>query len=298
MKHETDIIGKYSASLSLIEVGLGAILHGFKIPFSGQFLSLNQHLILTLASKEKERSRIRSSKISLIASLLKTLSPAGKKLTPMLAILCQGILHSLGQIILGPNFFGFLLGGILLSLWAFIQPVMIYFVLFGNDLIYMIQYFLKKLNKVFVVTEQDLLTVLLSIIAIKVFLSIVVTIFAMKMSDDFLDRYLSKISQISKKTKPRNNQKKNLSPVRGVLKDITSPLFILSFIFMGVFYFYSSHDLSTFIWRILRPLAVAIILFYLIRVIPIESVSSSKMLAKYPNIQESLKKSLQKLKEF
>ncbi|MCP4913437.1 MAG: hypothetical protein GY909_09965 [Oligoflexia bacterium] len=296
MKHETDIIGKYSASLSLIEVGLGALLHGFKIPFSGQFLSLNQHLILTLASKEEPRSRIRGTKISLIASLLKTLSPAGKKLTPMLAILCQGILHSIGLIILGPNIFGFLLGGILLSLWAFIQPVMIYFVLFGNDIFYMIQYFLKKMNKVFIVTEQDLLTVLATIILIKVSLSIVVTIFAMKMNEDFLEKYLGKISNISKRTKPKS--RKDLTPVKGVLKDITSPLFVLSFIFMGVFYFYSSHNLTTFIWRILRPLAVAIILFYIIRVIPLESVSSSQFLSKYPNIQESFRKSLQKLKEF
>ena len=39
-------ISAAAALLSLTEIGLGSLLHSFKIPFAGHFLSLNQGFIL------------------------------------------------------------------------------------------------------------------------------------------------------------------------------------------------------------------------------------------------------------
>tara|TARA_R110002072_G_scaffold64203_5_gene159753 strand:- start:94560 stop:95465 length:906 start_codon:yes stop_codon:yes gene_type:complete len=293
--NDTDIIGNYAALLGIVEVGLGSFLHAFKIPFSGQFLSLNQLFILTIAYKQEQRNRTRSAKISLITSLLKTLSPAGKKLTPMLAITCQGFLHSLGLILFGTNIIGLLIGGMLLSLWSFIQPFLIYILLFGKDLLYMVDYFVGKLNRVIDFSREDIVKVVFIIISIKVILSIFVTISALRVDNEFLDKYLNFL----KRFKKESSQKKTINtPMIGVIKDITSPLFLLSFIFMGIFYYYSSHDLVSFIWNLLRPFALAIILFYIMRVVPIESINSSKLLSKFPQLQKSLSTSLEKVKEF
>ena len=75
-----------AALLSGSEIGLGSVLHGLKIPFSGHFLSLNQGFILsraTIKSKNVKNSKFIPISISNISSLLKTLAPAGKKLTPL-----------------------------------------------------------------------------------------------------------------------------------------------------------------------------------------------------------------------
>ena len=47
-----ELIGKYSAGLSLIEVALGSLLHALHIPFAGNFLSLNQGYLLCRAALE------------------------------------------------------------------------------------------------------------------------------------------------------------------------------------------------------------------------------------------------------
>ena len=76
-----EYIASAAAILSLTEIGLGSILHSFKIPFSGHFLSLNQALILgktSLATKEDKSSKFSSAQISLTSSLLKSLSPPEK----------------------------------------------------------------------------------------------------------------------------------------------------------------------------------------------------------------------------
>ena len=60
-----------AAILSLTEIGLGSLLHSFKIPFSGHFLSLNQALILgksQLSIKGQKHARFSPAQISLISS--------------------------------------------------------------------------------------------------------------------------------------------------------------------------------------------------------------------------------------
>ena len=46
LSRKVEILGNYGALLSMIEVGLGSILHSMHVPFSGLFLSLNQGYLL------------------------------------------------------------------------------------------------------------------------------------------------------------------------------------------------------------------------------------------------------------
>src|SRR6185295_7221686 len=85
----------YATLLSLTEVGLGSVLHAMHIPFTGQLLSLNQIAVLSHATKmHPEKSAPLT--ISVVAALLKSLSPIGKRLTPMLALTMQGLLFTFG----------------------------------------------------------------------------------------------------------------------------------------------------------------------------------------------------------
>src|SRR5690606_26328753 len=122
MKKSFEEIGKKAALLSSIEIGLGSILHGLRLPLAGHLLSLNQGFILTRATLEIEDSKS-PALISATSAILKSLSPAGKKLTPMLALSVQGQLFNLGPLLLGNNPVGRSLGMILLCIWGFIQPL-------------------------------------------------------------------------------------------------------------------------------------------------------------------------------
>jgi hypothetical protein len=277
-KTETKDIGRFAALLSIIEIGLGSFLHSFKAPFTGQLLSLNQVFILTRSAIVIENKNA-PAMISNTAALLKSLSPAGKKITPMLAISAQGNLFSIGLYFLGNNIFGHLLGSFFLCLWAYIQPLAIYLILFGEDLLFMGQYFLKKLNKVFPVTEEEVLWYIAMLILFKIFISFSVVLSAHFLSDKHLSLYESwaKNQKIKKQTVSQ-------SPLKGALKDLLNPLFIISILMMTFFFVYARTSTGQIIWQLMRPIAGGFILFYILRVFPIETFSIKLKDGKYKDI--------------
>jgi hypothetical protein len=140
-------LSKSCAFLALTEIGLGSLLHNFKIPFSGHFLSLNQVFILSRATIES-KNRSAGAEISGVVAILKTLSPMGKKLTPMLAISMQGVLFSLGTLVFGVNFIGVIVGAILSSLWAFIQPLLLLYLFYGTEAVNIFEFYWREIQKV------------------------------------------------------------------------------------------------------------------------------------------------------
>ncbi len=287
--NEKEKIGKYAALLSIIEIGLGSFLHSLKIPFSGHFLSLNQGFILTKASLEIEDKNT-PALISTTSALLKSLSPAGKKLTPMLAISMQGQLFNIGTRLFGRNIFGHSIAIVLLALWSFVQPICIYFILFGKDFLYMIQYFIRKLNRVFPVTEENLLVILLCIIALKLTLGVFVVLLAYKYKGRDIETY----KNWAKKQKRKSKTKSERSPLMAAFSDLLNPMFIISLILTGIFYFYSKSDKSIVIWGLMRPLALGYIIFLVIRIFPIEKFAAKLKQGKY---KEVLEETLKNLKE-
>ncbi len=121
----------YGTLLAVTEIGLGSILHSMHIPFSGTVLSLNQCFLLSRATA-LHRAPFVAASISNSAALLKSLSPAGKRFRPMLAISMQGLLYSLGICIFGSNFLGRCFGAVLLSFWSFIQSAFILWFIYGS----------------------------------------------------------------------------------------------------------------------------------------------------------------------
>lgn len=258
----------FTATLSLTEIGLGSLLHGLKIPFSGHFLSLNQAFLLSvMATQLKDKEKFASFEVSTASAVLKSLSPAGKKLTPMLAITAQGFLHNLGTLILGRGLPGIVIANMLCSLWAFIQPWLIYYILYAQDLFAMAEYFMQKLSPVIEVGWRDLGLILSIFIAIKLFLSLVVSVLVFKLNPETINRYIVKLSH-----KKRVTSSSPPSLARGVIKDITSPLFMFSLVLMSCFYYFTGTEIAVTIWKVLRPLALAILIFTALRFAPMENL--------------------------
>jgi hypothetical protein len=265
-------VGKRAALLSLIEISLGSLIHAMHVPFGGHVLSLNQGLLLSRAAIDFQNSRS-VLYISNSAAILKSLSPAGKTLGPMLAISVQGHLFWLGIVTFGNRFLGHALGMVLLSLWGFIQPIGIYLIIYGDALLEMISFYRGELNRLFTVSDELLWVLLFSIVTIKCVLGIVVAWFSnYRLTSDFSDRYQQWIRTKQKSTpmpgaiKANSTQHKN--HFYAALQDLKSPAFLASWAFMILFFTFKTSSKVQLIWEILRPIAIAYLIFLMMRMLP------------------------------
>lgn len=261
-------IGKKAALLSIVEIGLGSFLHAFSVPFAGHFLSLNQGFILTRAAIESGDRRAPGI-ISAVAALLKSLSPVGKKLTPMLAIGMQGQLYNLGLLLLGNNGFGRILGMSLLCIWGFVQPLVLFLVLYGKSLVEMAEFYANELSKVFRVTPDDFISILISLVVFKIICGVVIVILAQILKKKKVEQYET---WLISKHKSEEQKSEGKSPWMMALKDLLSPAFLITWFMMLLFYYYSDHLWSADIWMILRPVAVGYLIFLGLRIFPVEKL--------------------------
>lgn len=258
------VVSRTAALQSVAEVGLGSVLHSFHVPFGGHFLSLNQGLLLTFATKKvgsRKRAFRTTNQIAFIASVLKSLSPAGKKLTPMLAISAQGFLYSLGLLFFGSSLLGALVGMTLLALWGVFQPLAVAYVVFGKTFFQAVTSTLGTDISLFLLAFGVLL---------KLVLSWVVVFSVWRRGDLLQARYEKAVFQAktavfsalpaTEMTKPK---------FAAVLKDIFSFWFLCPLFVTVLFLKFGQHRSVHEIWLYaLRPLAVAWLLFWALRSLP------------------------------
>lgn len=299
-----DVAGRDAAILSAVEVGLGSVLHALHLPLSGQFLSLNQGFILCLSSRQtqgQKGSRYIGATVSSIAAFLKSLSPAGKKLTPMLAIGAQGCLFSLGTLVFGVNLIGLIVGMVLLSVWAFLQPMLIYYLLYGRTIIQVGEYFLEKLQSVFSFEPSQLLWVLGTIVTVKVFLAVGVALLAYRISDEASQAFFNKLLLAGRKKRQAVSQVQHqlsLGQKAGLaLRDLFNPLFISSLVLTSIFFVFVHSDSTRMIWGLMRPVAVGFILFFVIRAVNFEALFKKLQHSPFKGYAAAIKSAVRQLKE-
>jgi hypothetical protein len=190
-------LSKSCAFLALTEIGLGGFLHNFKIPFTGHFLSLNQIFILSRATMQS-KNRSAGAEISGVVAVLKTLSPIGKKLTPMLAISMQGVLFSLGTLVFGVNVIGLIVGAILSSFWAFIQPLLLLYIFYGAEAVNIFEFYWREIKKVVSIDSAFVWNVLYAIIIFKILIGVVLVVIAPMKWGERIFYKQEKLTQINK----------------------------------------------------------------------------------------------------
>ena len=147
------------ALFASVEVGLGSLLHALHVPLRGQFLSLNQVFLLSLATRD-DRSPWSAVKISAYAGVMKAGFGQGQRLGPMVAITVQGLLFGLGNAVLRALH----LGAILASLWTFIQPYLVLSFLSAGEGTQVIAFFIKLAAKINVPLVPLLLGAILKVL--------------------------------------------------------------------------------------------------------------------------------------
>jgi hypothetical protein len=257
---ETEI--KKAAQLSITEISLGSLGHGFKIPLTGQILSLNQLAFILNAVNKEALPKSSAFEISGIAAILKSFSPAGQKLGPMLSIAMQGFLFWLGTTIFGLNIVGQIIGAVALALWAFVQPFITLFMIYGFDLTKLIEFYSKRINDDYSFVATPLLYAVIGFMLLKMIIAVGFVVFSISSKKEIKiisDKAVSKalINQIPSKT--------SKNAFTSAVKDLFKPLFLLSFILMSLFVWQLNGSLGEKIWLSLRPLAVAFVIFYILR---------------------------------
>lgn len=278
MTQSFDIGSRYALQLSLMEVGLGSFLHSFHIPFSGFILSLNQCFVLNRALLYPQSSSTPSPflpmAISNTAAIMKTLSPFGKKFTPMLALSMQGLLFNIGSLIFGKNLLGRCIGSLLLSLWPMIQPALIYGIIYGSIFLNMRDFYNQMLAKLPFFNDLNLQTIVLGFIFVHMGLSLGVCLLTSLLPAKILDAYdraLMSYCPSHLKTASVTKIKNTFwQKTREVLKDFTSPIFLISLMLSGFFFYATVHSLGAFFFFFFRLIAVAFLTFFLIRNISTE----------------------------
>ncbi len=297
-----DIAAFYATQLSLMEIGLGSILHALHIPFSGFLLSLNQCFVLNRAllfavPSDSMVKRFLPMTISNTAAIIKTLSPYGKKFTPMLAISMQGLLFNIGVLLFGKNLFGRCIGSLLLSLWPMIQPIVVYGIIYGGIFLDMTDYYNQMMSKLPWLDGMNLQIIALGYIFVHLSLTLGICFLTLLLPARVLDRYDRSImsDRLSLQIKPLGVPKMNtiLQKLRGVWKDFTSPFFLLSLILSGFFFYATMHSLGSFFLAFFRLIAIAFLTFFILRNISSEwctnFFANSYLLKRYtPYVEEVL----------
>lgn len=271
-----EILGKYSAMLSVIEVALGSLLHALHVPFAGNFLSLNQGYLLCRASLEaRERGTAPVGYgVSNVAAVLKSLAPAGKKLGPMLSLSMQGLLFAVGEALFGANVVGLGLGMALLSLWTFLQPLITYYLFFGNELWKALHYLFEKSVPYTGLSLRDLGLILAGVVLVKMAAAVGLAWLACRSSGKgeltaFQDKLLGLAKE--KGASPLEGEAPTrLGALRLAVRDLFRPLFLISLAITAFFLAFSQHSHGERFWILLRPLAIGFLFFYFSRTLTLD----------------------------
>lgn len=234
-------------------------MHGLHIPLGGHLLSLNQGYFLDRARVSNRWAAAQQGvEISVIVSMMKSLSVAGAKLGPMIAISAQGLLYSAGILIGGSRRAGSAVGLCFLSLWGFLQPLSEYYLMYGSDLSRAAGALATKLNE-WGFESESLLWLLASVVCAKALIA---------MSIPWWPRsWFAKKPKVSARESGaiRLNLRNRERAVgkKLFLLELTRPFFLCSLGLMFLFFRWNGSSVAAGLVALLRPIAVALGLAYL-----------------------------------
>ncbi len=133
-RRDFERVGLFGALAGAIEVGAGSVVHGANLPFGGLGMATTQAALLTRAAEPMvDRSRV--AWVGVLSAAIKSLSPAGQRLRPMLAIVVQAWLYARALRWIGWNLAGVMTGGFLMGVWAGSQGLLMQWLLLGDALL-------------------------------------------------------------------------------------------------------------------------------------------------------------------
>jgi hypothetical protein len=274
-----EMVGLWAGTLAVTEVGLGSVMHGLHLPLAGTMLSLNQAAFLTRAVQSQQHDPAARSlpfEISAITAILKSLSPVGKKLTPMLAITAQGALFTMSIYLFGANFFGAALGSVLLATWGVLQPValggIMFWALSDHDQQKIIMSWSKLTAELPFLNVDNIGLAVTCFLVVKAAAAAAISLITWRLPNNKKDTWFTK--WVHRLTLSANHKPLPISPggrfspFTGALRDLKQPIVLVSVLLLVSLAFLVDSNVVTAFWIGLRALAIVYITYVLLRILP------------------------------
>jgi hypothetical protein len=133
LSRESIMIGIFGALWGLMEVGLGGIIKGLRIPMGGAFLTALACIIF-LTGRYFVRQPGSILMMGGIAAVLKVFSVGTVIAGPFMAILIEALLAEILISLLGIKKFSYLLTGAILTTYTIIHPFISQGIIFGDNI--------------------------------------------------------------------------------------------------------------------------------------------------------------------
>jgi hypothetical protein len=165
---ELTIIAALGALWGSVEMTLGSFLHVLNVPFTGAVLG-SIGICIALVGRVVVPRPGSTLSIAVIAALLKALSIGGVVLSPMIAIVMEGLLADLVLSLGGrPRRSTFILAGAVAVAWNTLHMVLIQGVVFGAGIIAMYVTLIRKAAMLFHIPASSVFAVLVILVAMHV----------------------------------------------------------------------------------------------------------------------------------
>lgn len=124
----------YGALWGALEITLGALLHAARVPLLGLFMAAGQAAFLVAIHQIHPRRGLALA-TSVVAALVRGISPTGAILSPLIAILAQGALVEACLSLIPARRLSALLAGGLAPFWALAQMLLMHLLIFGRPIL-------------------------------------------------------------------------------------------------------------------------------------------------------------------
>ena len=165
---ELTIVAALGALWGSVEMTLGSFLHVWNVPFVGAVLG-SIGICIALVGRVVVPKPGSTLSIALVTALLKALSIGGVVLSPMIAIVMEGLLADLVLSLGGrPRRATFVLAGAVAVTWNTLHMVLIQGLVFGAGIIAMYAAMIQKAATLFHIPRSSVILVLAALVAMHV----------------------------------------------------------------------------------------------------------------------------------
>lgn len=163
---ELTIIAALGALWGSVEISLGSFLHAWNAPFTGAILG-TIGIAIALVGRLVVPKRGSTLTIAVVAALLKALSVGGVVLSPMIAIVMEGLLADLVLSLGGrPRRTTFALAGATAVAWNPVHTIVVQGLIFGTGAVTMYASLLARASTLLGIPESSVVALLAALVAL------------------------------------------------------------------------------------------------------------------------------------
>lgn len=274
---DAERIGAFAGVSGLVEVGLGSMLHAYRVPLAGHALAYLQNLLLVTFGKALHgRGLVR---IAFIGAALKAFSPAGGALRPMVFIFLQGSLFALPVRLLGWNIAAVLLGSVLMAWLTLVFSLAVDYVLFGSEIFTAYAGVVAAAARFLSAGDASLWQAISVLLGIKAALAIGVGLATFYGDPQPLVTRLGRmgkvVAPVGASSEPARAPSRFWTRAVGALRDVARPRFFLLFLVsVLLLVFFTGMSRGDLLALVLRGVCLSYLGFLVIRSLDIRRVGS------------------------